>query len=110
MAWIWPSGSPQIKIVTLAWLALLLLTPSARSQSSEPDIATPFRAGQMALKQGDFRGAVEDFKKVLALDPGLLEAEVNLGLAYQSLFDYGTAARFLSPMGSRSGQTWAASM
>jgi tetratricopeptide (TPR) repeat protein len=90
-------GFPQIKIVTLAWLALLLLTPpSARSQSSEPDIATPFRAGQMALKQGDFRGAVEDFKKVLALDPGLLEAEVNLGLAYQSLFDYGTAARFLS--------------
>src|ERR1700691_3457259 len=90
-------GYPHVKAVALSLLALSLLKPGlARSQSSEPDIATPFRAGQMALKQGDFHGAVEDFRKVLALDPGLLEAEVNLGLAYQSLFDYGTAARFLS--------------
>ena len=30
------------------------------------------------------------------MDPGLLEAEVNLGLAYQSLLDYDAAARYLS--------------
>jgi tetratricopeptide (TPR) repeat protein len=90
-------GYSQVKAVALSLLALSLLNPGlATGQSPEPDIATPFRAGQMALKQGDFRGAVEDFKKVLALDPGLLEAEVNLGLAYQSLLDYGAAAGFLS--------------
>ena len=32
---------------------------------------------------------------MLALDPGLVEAEVNLGLAYQSLFEYDLAVRHL---------------
>lgn len=83
-------------------VALLLLTLSllvhgrATAQSPQPDIATPFRAGQAALRQGDFHRAVEEFKKVLALEPGLLEAEVNLGLAYQSLLDYDAAVRYLS--------------
>ena len=35
-------------------------------------------------------------RKVLALDPSLVEAEVNLGLAYQSLLDYDAAARHLT--------------
>jgi tetratricopeptide (TPR) repeat protein len=86
---------PHIKIVSL--LALLLLMPQlASGQSSEQEIVTSFRAGQAALKQGDFHRAVEEFKKVLALDPSLLEAEVNLGLAYQSLLDYGAAANSLT--------------
>jgi len=55
-----------------------------------------FRAGQAALKQGEFVRAAEEFKKVLALDPTLVEAEVNLGLAYQSLFEYDLAVRHLS--------------
>jgi tetratricopeptide (TPR) repeat protein len=89
--------SPRSKSIALALLALLLLTPRlARGQSSEQEIETSFRAGQAALKQGDFHRAVEDFKKVLALDPSLLEAEVNLGLAYQSLLDYDLAVRSLS--------------
>jgi tetratricopeptide (TPR) repeat protein len=78
-------------------LALLLLIPKwANGQSSGQDIETSFRAGQAALKQGDFLRATEEFKKVLALDPSLVEAEANLGLAYQSLLDYDTAARCLS--------------
>ena len=89
-------GFPSIRTVAFL-LTLSLLKPAATAQSSEPDIATPFRAGQAALRQGDFRRAVEEFKKVLALEPGLLEAEVNLGLAYQSLLDYDTAVRHLSP-------------
>jgi tetratricopeptide (TPR) repeat protein len=68
----------------------------ALGQSSEQDIETSFRAGQAALRQGDYRRAVEDFKKVLALDPTLVEAQVNLGLAYQSLLDYDTAVRYLA--------------
>lgn len=89
--------SPQIKTAILPLLAFFLLTLlPARGQAPGTDLATLFHAGQTALKKGDFRSAVDDFKKVLALDPSLLEAEVNLGLAYQSLLDYDAAARYLS--------------
>ena len=91
-------GYSRIRAIAFFFLTLsLLLSAKATGQSSEPDIATPFRAGQAALRQGDFHRAVEEFKKVLALQPGLLEAEVNLGLAYQSLLDYEAAIRHLSP-------------
>jgi tetratricopeptide (TPR) repeat protein len=99
--------SPKPKLTSLPFyiktVALLLLAPSllmaelALGQSSEQDIETSFRAGQAALRQGDFRRATEEFKKVLALDPGLLEAQVNLGLAYQSLLEYDAAVRYLAP-------------
>lgn len=90
-------ASSHIKTFTLALLAFLLLIPRlASGQSSDRDIETSFRAGQAALKRGDFHRAVEEFKKVLALDPSLLEAEVNLGLAYQSLLDYDAAAHSLT--------------
>ncbi len=69
----------------------------ANGQSSEQDIETSFRAGQAALRQRRFSSCDRrEFKKVLALDPSLVEAEVNLGLAYQSLLDYDAAARCLS--------------
>jgi tetratricopeptide (TPR) repeat protein len=75
---------------------LLLMPPLATAQTSEEQIAVSFHAGQAALRQGDFVRAVEDFKKVLALDPNLLEAKVNLGLAYQSLLEYDKAAGYLA--------------
>lgn len=98
---LFPGSYPaQYSLLRIPVLSLLLLfLPGSRlgiAQASEQDIATTFRAGQTALRQGDAKRAVEDFKKVLALDPGLVEAEVNLGLAYQSLLDYGAAARYLS--------------
>jgi tetratricopeptide (TPR) repeat protein len=87
----------RIKAVALFLLTLSLLMPGlAIGQSSEQDIETFFRAGQAALRQGDYGRAVEEFKKVLALDPTLVEAEVNLGLAYQSLLDYDAAVRDLA--------------
>jgi tetratricopeptide (TPR) repeat protein len=48
------------------------------------------------LRQGQFAHAAEEFKKVLALDPTLVEAEVNLGLTYHSAFEYELAVRNLS--------------
>ena len=91
------AGYSPIKMVVLFVVALWLLTAGLSSaQSSEQDIETSFRAGQAALKQGDFHRAIEEFKKVLALDPTLVEAEVNLGLAYQSVLDYDAAARDLA--------------
>ncbi len=73
------------------------MPPTAAGQSPQQDVETSFRGGQAALRQGDFPRAVEQFKKVLALDPTLVEAKVNLGLAYQSLLDYDAAARYLAP-------------
>src|SRR2546429_9265536 len=77
-------------------LAVSSIIPArVSSQTSEAQIEQSFRAGQQALNQVDFTHAAEDFKKVLALDPSLVEAEVNLGLAYQSLFEYDLAVRLL---------------
>jgi tetratricopeptide (TPR) repeat protein len=90
-------ANPRFGLVLLSVLSLSLLMPvRATSQASDQEIQSSFRAGQAALRQGDFNQAVEQFKKVLALAPGLVEAEVNLGLAYQSLLDFDTAARYLS--------------
>ena len=69
---------------------------AALGQTSEEQIEQSFRAGQQALQQQAFARAADDFKKVLALDPTLLEAEVNLGLAYQGLFEYDLATRHLA--------------
>jgi tetratricopeptide (TPR) repeat protein len=88
---------PRIKGVALASLVVSLLIPAFTiAQTSEQQIEISFRAGQAALKEGHFVRATEEFKKVLSLDPTLLEAQVNLGLAYQSLLDYDAAARYLT--------------
>ncbi len=90
-------GFSRFASVAVALLTLSLLMPGlALGQSSDQQIEISFRAGQAALRQGDFHRATEEFKKVLSVDPGLLEAEVNLGLAYQGLLDYDAAARSLS--------------
>lgn len=81
------------------WLAisvLLAVCLASFCQTSEDQIEQHFHAGQRAMQQHEFARATEEFKKVLALDPNLIEAEVNLGLAYQSLFDYDLAARHLA--------------
>src|ERR1700688_1254126 len=91
-------GYPHVKAVALSLLALSLLKPGlATGQSSEQDIEISFRAGQAALRQGDFLRATEQFKKALPVDPSLVEAQVNLCLAYQSLLDYDAAVRYLAP-------------
>jgi tetratricopeptide (TPR) repeat protein len=92
----WPKSAGAKAVVFLV-LALWSIVPRiAICQTSEEQVELSFRAGQQALKQGQFARAVEEFKKVLALDPTLLEAEVNLGLAYQSLFQYDLAVRHLA--------------
>src|SRR5579863_5709018 len=90
-------GFSRVKIIAFCLLTLPLLMPElAIGQPSQQDIETSFRAGQAALRQGDFQLAIKEFKKVLAMDPGLVEAEANLGLAYQSVLDFDLAARYLA--------------
>jgi tetratricopeptide (TPR) repeat protein len=87
----------QQRAIALGAAFILWTAPSAApSQTADEKIEESFRAGQMALQQGQFAQAAEDFKKVLQLDPTLLEARVNLGLAYQGLLEYGEATRYLA--------------
>jgi tetratricopeptide (TPR) repeat protein len=87
----------SVIVKALVLLSFCLIAPrSATCQTSDEQIEASFRAGQAALKQGEFARAVEEFKKVLALDPTLVEGEVNLGLAYQSLSEYDLAVRHIS--------------
>jgi Tfp pilus assembly protein PilF len=81
----------------LILLAICSTTPQlAASQTPEVQLEQSFRAGQDAMRRGQFAAAAEKFKKVLALDPNLPEAEINLGLAYQSLLDYDLAISHLT--------------
>ena len=88
---------PWVKAIVVISLVVSSIAPKAAvCQSSEEQLEVFFRAGQEALRHGEFVRAAEQFKKALALDPTLVEAEVNLGLAYQSLFEYDLAVRHLS--------------
>lgn len=82
------------RLAAAAWL-FSALCATATCQTTEDQIEQSFRAGQQALQQHEFAHAVEEFKKVLALDPTIVEAEINLGLAYQSLLEYDLAVRHL---------------
>ncbi|MGH9448123.1 MAG: tetratricopeptide repeat protein, partial [Terriglobia bacterium] len=84
---------------TLAALVLLAIsaTRAAISRPAGPErqnsaVAEHFHAGQKALREGNFAEAVREFHQVLRLDPGLPEAEINLGLAYHLQGDYKLAS------------------
>src|SRR6266478_739132 len=92
----WPKNACA-RVLAFVFVALCLIAPSfGTCQTPEEQLELSFRAGQAALKQGEFVRAAEEFKKALALDPNLVEAEVNLGLAYQSLSEYDLAVRHLT--------------
>jgi tetratricopeptide (TPR) repeat protein len=83
-------------VSALSFLVLWLFLQVASCQSSEEQIAQRFRAGQQAIRESNFDRAVAEFKQVLVIDPSLVEAEVNLGIAYHSLSDYELAVRHLT--------------
>jgi tetratricopeptide (TPR) repeat protein len=90
------SRRPGLSLLS-ALVLLAAFSPNlSQSQSSEDQISKDFRAGQQAMQKGEFLRATEEFKKVLALDPTLVEAQVNLGLAYHSLSEYELAVRYLT--------------
>ena len=85
-----------LKSAACVLVVLWSISPrAATGQTSEEQLELSFHAGQQALQQKEFARAAEDFKTVLALDPTLLEAQVNLGLAYQGLLEYELATRYL---------------
>src|ERR1700757_1250482 len=94
-----PGSRENNSVKAAAFILLIVLSLAAgraACQTSQNQIELSFRAGQQALKHGEFARAAEEFKKVLAIDPTLVEAELNLGLAYQSLLEYDQAVRHLT--------------
>ncbi len=65
---------------------------TAAQASIDPDVVAHFQAGQRALREGRFQLAIQEFTTALRLEPGMIQAEVNLGLAYHALGRYGLAA------------------
>lgn len=94
-----PGSRENVRMLRAALLLFIAWSISpglATCQNTEEQLEQSFRAGQDALRAGDYVHAAEEFKKVLAIDPTLIEAEVNLGLAYHSLSEYDLAVRHLS--------------
>jgi len=88
--------APACALLVFLLVFSLIAPRRANCQTREGQIAAHFRAGQQALRQGELRQAEEEFKKVLALDPKLAEAQVNLGLIYHALGEYSQSAENLS--------------
>src|SRR5208282_3675757 len=95
------AGRRQPRWLQPTFLALLIILgafapPPACGQTADDQAATHFRAGQVALKQGDLNQAAKEFKKVLELDPNLFQARVNLGLIDHALGNYSLSASNLA--------------
>lgn len=65
-------------------------------ETDEAPVVLHFRAAQQAIKDGNIDLAVKECKTVLSLDSSLVEARINLGLAYHMLGQYDLAVAELS--------------
>ena len=78
---------------TTLLIFMLMLTSnrgSARNQLASPEEL--FRQAQAASREKDYVRAEKLYRQVLATDPQVLAARVNLGLAYHAAGDYSLAA------------------
>ncbi|MGH9453863.1 MAG: tetratricopeptide repeat protein, partial [Terriglobia bacterium] len=85
----------------LLWVLAFSVVPGLRlccqqAPDSQAEVIQHFRAAQQDMRSGRFEGAIEEFKKVLELQPNLVQARVNLGLAYHAQGDYGLAVSELN--------------
>jgi predicted Zn-dependent protease len=77
-------------------LAAGLAVAATSASDGKDNVTQVFRAAEQDLQAGRIPSAIQGFKKVLQLEPGLAEARVNLGLAYNAAGDYELAATELS--------------
>jgi tetratricopeptide (TPR) repeat protein len=81
----------------LVLLAYARVGPWGQEAKAPPeDVMASFRAAQGDMQAGRFDRAIGRFQEVLERQPDLVEARVNLGLAYHALGDYNRAAAELS--------------
>lgn len=63
-------------------------------EKRQAEIKQRFEQGVAMLQMGEYEHAVTAFHRVLALNPKLPEAHVNMGFAFYELGDYAGAQRF----------------
>lgn len=63
----------------------------APQQNSSAHVDELLRGGITAQQRGDYKTAIEDYQKALALDPKLAEAQANLGAALAEVGDFDAA-------------------
>jgi tetratricopeptide (TPR) repeat protein len=81
----------RLAVVLLPALGSQAATAQTQTQSAFPDADKLVRAGVAAQVHGDNQAAIDDFKKALALRPGMVDAHRNLGLVYYKLGDLANA-------------------
>jgi hypothetical protein len=83
--------------------SLFLLSAAAQTpkQASKTGADELLSNGISAQQHGDYQTAIDDYRKALAIQPGLTEAQANLGAA---LFGHGTIRRSNRSRPSRNGR------
>jgi len=89
----YPEGRTLRFLGLVSTIACVVLSSCWLPAGQEPsqEVAIHFRAAQRAATAGELDRAVEEYKTVLALDPTIVEARVNLGLTYHALGKYDLA-------------------
>src|SRR6185312_8261709 len=68
--------------LALKWLSGLLVLVAAFAQNYRSEAIQEANLGVSLAHKEDYRGAIEAYKRALAIDPRLPNLQLNLGLAY----------------------------
>jgi len=91
----------RLRLVLFLWALALYIVPGVRllgqrTSADQREVVQRFHDAQADMQSGRFDAAIEQFKTVLKLQPNLVEARVNLGLAYHAQGNYALAVEELS--------------
>ncbi len=83
--------SPVICVLASVLCGAAAQSPSPNGSAQARQL---LRSAATAQQRGDLKTAIEDFRKVLALDPGSIEAQIGLGGALEASGDLAGAIAF----------------
>jgi tetratricopeptide (TPR) repeat protein len=87
----------RTQVIALFFLACCVMcVATAAAGVDQEAVIAHFQAAQQATQAGNIEQAVKEYRAVLQLDPTVIEARVNLGLAYHMLGQYDLAVDELS--------------
>jgi Flp pilus assembly protein TadD len=74
-------------------LSLFLLSAAAQTAKQAPPSSVDelLSSGISAQQHGDYQTAIEDYREALAIQPGLAEAQANLGAALSAAGQFDAA-------------------
>ena len=82
-----------MRFVCFLPISLFMLSAAAQTATQAPPSGVDelLRDGISAQQHGDFQTAIEDYRKALAIQPGLAEAQANLGAALSAAGQFDAA-------------------